>query len=192
MPMSPQRTRKTKQFDSPAQSYSAADLVGRHAPHSRRTLAAPWLTPMSRVLCDRLQAVDIDVCVLLPRFDCFSTVCTGCCVADLLEHGIEMPEVLVPTSRSCLFHGRALFKQAASSSCSGLTQGCFKGEAPAFSQRPGDAVRVAVEMRTHIGKRCLVAVLLDVALDGGEVESAVVAPSCACHMRPLIASAPHP
>ena len=130
--------------------------------------------------------------MLVSRPNCLPAVCPGCCAAGLLEHGIEMPEVLVPTSCSRLLHGCALFKQAASSSCLGLTQGCFKRETPAFSQRPGDAVRVAVEMRTHIGKRCLVAVLLDVALDGDEVESAVVAPSRAGQMRPRIASAGHP
>ena len=174
MPVSPQRTRKTKQFDSPAQSYSAADLVGRHAPHSCWILAAPWLTPMSRVLCDRLQAADIDVCVLLPRFDCFSTVCTGCCAASFLEHGIEMPEVLVSASCRGLLHSCTLFKQAASSPCFGLTQDGFERQAATLSKRPGDAVWMAAKMRSHIGKRCLVAVLLDVAFDGDEVESAVV------------------
>lgn len=66
MLMSLHWTRTTKQFDSPAQLHSAADLVGRHAPHSRWVLAASWPTPVSRVLCDWLQAADIDVCVLLP------------------------------------------------------------------------------------------------------------------------------
>lgn len=85
-----------------------------------------------------------------------------------------MAEVVVSTSCRGLLYGCALFKQVTSSLCFGLTQGCLKRESAAFSQRPGDAVRMTVEMRSHIGKRCLVAVLLDVTFDGNEVEGAAV------------------
>ena len=138
------------------------------------------------VLCDRFKIVDIGALALLSSPDGFSAVCPGRCAAGLLEHGIKMPEVLVPTSCRCLLHSCALLKQLTGSPCFGLTQGGLKREAPAFSKRPGDAVGVTVEMCPYIGKRCLVTMLLDVVLDGGEVESAVVAPSYACHMRPPI------
>ena len=95
-----------------------------------------------------------------------------------------MPEVVVPTSCGRLLHRCALFKQAASSPRFGLPQGCFKRETSAFSQRSGDAVWVAVKMRPHIGKCCLMAVLLDVALDGDEVEGAAVALLRVCHASP--------